>query len=61
MDSSGGTDGEVALAYATVNSVIANCPGVRRVQVLLGGRQVTTLGHLDLSRPLSPNLNLVAP
>jgi hypothetical protein len=60
-DGSAGTDGELALAYSTVNSVIANCPEVRRVQVLLGGRQVTTLGHLDLSRPLSPNLKLVAP
>ena len=56
-----GTDGELVLAYATSNSVVSNCPGVKRVQILLGGRQVATLGHLDLSRPLAPNLELVAP
>ena len=59
-DAIAGSDGELAFAYATVNSVVANCPGVRRVQVLLGGREVPTLGHLDLSRPLLPNLELVA-
>jgi hypothetical protein len=60
-DTVAGTDGELALVYGTVNSVVANCSGVRRVQVLFGGRQVSTLGHLDLSRPLPPNLELVAP
>jgi len=29
--------------------------------VLFGGRQVSTLGHLDLSRPIPPNPDLVAP
>jgi len=56
-----GSAGEVALAYATVNSLVANCPGVSRVQLLFGGRQVETLGHLDLSRPLAPQPGLVAP
>jgi hypothetical protein len=56
-----GTDGEIALAYGTVNSVVANCPGIRRVQLLFGGQQLATFGHLDLSRPLAPNPELVAP
>ena len=56
-----GTDGELDLTYATVNSVVANCPGIQRVQLLFGGEQVTTLGHLDLSRPLLPDPALVAP
>jgi len=56
-----GADGEFAFAFSTVNSVVTNCPGVRRVQVLLGGREVATLGHLDLSRPLPPDLEIVAP
>jgi hypothetical protein len=56
-----GTEGELVLAFATANSVVSNCPGVRRVQVLLGGRQVGTLGHLDLTRPLAPRMELVAP
>ena len=60
-DAVSGTDGEIALAYGTVNSVVANCPAVRRVQLLFGGKQVATFGHLDLSRPLAPNPELVAP
>ncbi len=56
-----GTAGELSFAFATVNSVVTNCPGVRRVQVLLGGREVATLGHLDLSRPLPPDMEIVAP
>jgi len=56
-----GTDGELALTYATVNSLVANCPGVERVQLLFGGQEVATLGHLDLSRPLAPLPALVAP
>ena len=55
-----GSDIELTIAYATVNSVVANCPGVRRVQLLSGGHEVATLGHLDLSRPLGPDLELVA-
>ncbi len=60
-DSLTGSDVEVAMAYATANSLVANCPGVRRVQLLFGGREVPTLGHLDLSKPLAPNLDIVAP
>jgi hypothetical protein len=60
-DAIAGTDAELALAYATTNSVVANCPGVERLQLLFGGQQVATLGHLDFSRPLAPKLDLVAP
>jgi Sporulation and spore germination len=56
-----GSDGELAFAFAAVDSVVTNCPGVRRVQLLLGGHEVATLGHLDLSRPLPPDLEIVAP
>lgn len=56
-----GTATEVALAYAAVSTVIANCPEVVRVQLIFGGREVHTLGHLDLSRPLAPAVELVAP
>jgi hypothetical protein len=56
-----GTDTELAVAFATTNSVVANCPGIERLQLLFGGQQVATLGHLDFSRPLAPKLDLVAP
>jgi hypothetical protein len=56
-----GTTTEAALVYGIVHSVVANCPGVERVQLLFDGSEVTTLGHLDLSRPLPPRFELVAP
>jgi len=55
-----GSSLEVMLVYAVVNTVVANCPGVERVQLLFGGREVATLGHLDLSRPLPARPQLVA-
>ncbi len=56
-----GTANESALVYGIVQAVVANCPGVERVQLLFDGSEVTTLGHLDLSRPLAPRPELVAP
>jgi hypothetical protein len=56
-----GSDSELMLAYAVVNSVVANCSGIERVQLLFGGQEVSTLGHLDLSRPLVARPQLVAP
>lgn len=55
-----GSTGELALLYGTIHTVVANCPGVFRAQLLFDGREVATLGHLDLSRPLSPRRELVA-
>jgi len=46
--------------YAVVNSVAGNFPAVRRVQILLDGLPADTLaGHIDLSRPLTPDLTLL--
>lgn len=56
-----GTSTELLLLYSAINSIAANCPGTERVQLLFGGREVRTLGHLDFSRPLRPSLELVAP
>ena len=55
-----GTSAEVMMVYAVVNTVVANCKGLERVQLLFGGREVSTLGNLDLSRPLAPQPQLVA-
>ena len=51
----------MALTYATVDTVAANCPGILRVQLLFGGREVSTFGHLDLSQPVAPAVDVVAP
>jgi hypothetical protein len=56
-----GTATETALIYGLVHSVVTNCPGVERVQLLFDGSEVTSLGHIDLSRPLAPRPELVAP
>ena len=56
-----GTRTEATMVYSTVHSIIANCPKIARVQLLFAGRQIATLGHLDLSRPLAPRPELVAP
>lgn len=52
---------ELTLAYGVVDSVLLNCPELRAVQILFGGREVSTLtGHLDLSRPLVLNKRFIA-
>lgn len=57
----GGSSTELLLAYGVVDSIILNCPEVKAVQILFGGREVATLaGHLDLSRPLGLNKRFIA-
>ncbi len=55
-----GSASEVALLFGTVSSVVANCRGVERVQLLFDGREIDTLGHLDFSRPVAPRQELIA-
>lgn len=57
----GGSRGELLAVYAVVNSITANFPAVARVQILLDDRPAQTLaGHVDLSRPLPPDMTLLA-
>ncbi|MGE0454404.1 MAG: GerMN domain-containing protein [Vicinamibacteria bacterium] len=57
----GGSLAERLRVYALVNSITANFPAIRRVQILVEDKPVLTLsGHLDLSRPLPPDLTLIA-
>jgi len=43
-----------------VNAVLANLPTVRRVQILVEGREADTLaGHVDIRRPLERDMSLV--
>jgi germination protein M len=56
----GGTRGELLTVYSIVNSLTANFPGVKRVQILVEDRQVSTLaGHVDLTRPLSADMTFL--
>ena len=57
---SGGSLDELLTVYALVNAVTTNVHEVAAVQILVDGREVDTLaGHIDLRRPLTPNLTWV--
>jgi hypothetical protein len=58
---SGGSTAELLTVYSLVNSITTNFPAVKRVQILLDDRPVVTFaGHVDVSRPLPPDLTFVA-
>jgi len=57
----GGVSEELRAVYSVVNSVTANFPAIRRVQILVEDRPAETLaGHVDLSQPLPPDMTLLA-
>jgi hypothetical protein len=57
----GGSEAEMQAVYSLVDSVALNVPEAQRVVLLWNGTQrVTFSGHLDTSRPLVPDRNLVA-
>lgn len=57
----GGTTGEIHTVYSIVNTLTLNFDEIEYVQLLVEGKQIQTLcGHLDLSRPLSPELELIS-
>ncbi len=56
----GGSDAEILTVYSIVNSLALNLSEIRRVAILVEGRECETLnGHLDLRRPLKPDPKLV--
>ena len=57
----GGSEAEILSVYSVVNSLTASFPAVKRVQILIDDHSAVTFnGHLDLSRPLVPDLTLLA-
>lgn len=57
----GGSDAEQATVYSIVDSITTSFPSISRVQILIDNQPATTLaGHVDLSRPLAPDLTLLA-
>ena len=60
QDHPGGTSAEMMTVYSIVNSLTLNFPQVKRVQILIEGKEIETIkGHLSLKRPISSNPNLV--
>ena len=57
----GGSKAEVLTVYSIVNTIVTNFPSVSRVQIVVDDKPVTSLGgHVDLSRPLPPDMTLLA-
>ena len=57
-----GSDVETLRVYGLVNTLRINFPEVRAVRILVEGREVETLlGHLDLQRPIPPELSFATP
>jgi spore germination protein GerM len=49
----GGTWAEMLTLRSIMQTLVANVPGIKRVQILIEGREVETLaGHVDIRRPL---------
>jgi spore germination protein GerM len=59
-DHPGGTTAETMTVYSIVNSLSFNFPRIKRVQILVEGKEIETIaGHLSLKRPIPSNFNLV--
>ena len=57
---SGGSTAELLTVYAIVNSLTANLPTIRRVQILINGQEADTLaGHIDLRNPLERDASII--
>jgi spore germination protein GerM len=56
----GGSSGELLAVYSIVDSVALNVSEIRRVGILINSKPVETLnGHVDLRRPLRPDISLI--
>lgn len=57
----GGSEAELITVYSVVNSLTANFPAIKRVQILVEDKPAISLaGHVDLTRPLPPDMTLLA-
>ena len=56
----GGSLDELFSVFTIVNAVTTNLPAIKRVQILVDGREVDSLaGHVDLRQPLEKNMKWV--
>jgi len=59
-DHPGGSASEMATVYSLANSVVENVPSVKRVKILVNGKDIPSLrGHVDIRRPIAPNRDLI--
>ena len=56
----GGSLDEIFTVYTIVNALTVNLPAIKRVQILIDGKEVDTLaGHVDLRHPLAKSMDWV--
>ena len=56
----GGSRAELLTVYSIVNTIATNFPAVSRVQLVVNDQPTSSLGgHVDLARPLPPDMTLV--
>jgi Sporulation and spore germination len=59
-DHPGGCNSELLTIYSVVNSLILNVPEIKRVKLLIDGKEAQTLaGHIDLAFPFEANMLLI--
>lgn len=57
----GGSASEVATIYSLTNSITRNMPEIKKVKILVDGKEMETLkGHIDARYPFAPNMDLVS-
>ena len=56
----GGSEAELLAIYSIVNSLVLNVDEVKKVKILIEGREADTLaGHIDLRFPFDANMRMV--
>jgi spore germination protein GerM len=56
----GGSSAEMLTLYSIVNSLTLNFPQIKRVQILIDGKEVESIaGHISLKQPVSFNPSIV--
>ncbi len=58
----GGSAAEMATVYSLTNTLTVNIPVIKRVKILIGGKERESLkGHIGLKHPFTMNQELIAP
>jgi hypothetical protein len=58
----GSSASEMATIYSLTNSITQNIPGIKKVKILVEGKELSSLkGHISTRRAFSPDLELIIP
>ena len=59
-DHPGGSSAEIMTVYSVVNSLTTNFPQIKRVQILVEGKEIESIaGHLSLTKPIASKADLI--